>query len=584
MYRLLRHTFKFYGGGGRNTWRNLGQFASSENEFQGWNLLKLMDEQVQNCINHFGQSTKQENTEIDWDYWANKISHKEILSCVKNFYCEEVKKLDMLMTEKHIQKTEKETIGWDLFENQCIKSCEKSVDESNTVVQNAARALWISYNNPPINTIDPNDWLDSDDYWSAYVEKHNLYNPKQGVDDPESENEIQEKKSSWHSRVSKFNDRSDTPILFQYMEQLPSWEFYDIHRRAFLEHMTYYLIRTGNDYRFFPEIPPIEWLTNIEQLRYQFVSVAQRRRAHFQLENLERERALEMQPINFHADGEEHYQKFINNEVKNTEMFVARLMGNYMFLCHPFVPIQSTFSLLNVMSIDNGRGEIYSFGDDVNALFYLPVESYRFIPSPRIAFNSMMDYLTITGRRLNPAYATLLEIHADLVESRGEHWMQAPDESMAEAFVRRLGQETGELTNVFRAYADELAKRIDGRQRLLDLNAIYSKLRFIESISRLEQTLYRQLIFADGGTDGNLHTSESGMEQRASDLAHINSISSFPDLPPDLYVTDELCGHQITTPEVILNSLSQYQIQKDAMVGMIKSIIIHPMDPVVKSE
>ena len=35
---------------------------------------------------------------------------------------------------------------------------------------------------------------------------------------------------------------------------------------------------------------------------------------------------------------------------------------------------------------------------------------------------SLQDHLTMTGQRLNPAYATVFECFADILEQRGEHW------------------------------------------------------------------------------------------------------------------------------------------------------------------
>ena len=44
-------------------------------------------------------------------------------------------------------------------------------------------------------------------------------------------------KASWHSRMAKFNDRSDTPLLYNFVDTLPSWEYYDIHRQAPFTHL-----------------------------------------------------------------------------------------------------------------------------------------------------------------------------------------------------------------------------------------------------------------------------------------------------------------------------------------------------------
>lgn len=47
---------------------------------------------------------------------------------------------------------------------------------------------YISYNNPSVNTVSTSEWLDVDQYWQAFVEKHQYYHNHLDsyTEDPES--------------------------------------------------------------------------------------------------------------------------------------------------------------------------------------------------------------------------------------------------------------------------------------------------------------------------------------------------------------------------------------------------------------
>lgn len=69
-----------------------------------------------------------------------------------------------------------------------VSTAHRSVQASEEIVANGAKALYISYNNPPINTVSTQEWLDVDQYWQAFVEKHHYYHNHLdcATEDPES--------------------------------------------------------------------------------------------------------------------------------------------------------------------------------------------------------------------------------------------------------------------------------------------------------------------------------------------------------------------------------------------------------------
>ncbi|KAF8821349.1 hypothetical protein IE077_002127 [Cardiosporidium cionae] len=482
----------------RQAWHNLSAFTQTLTDANEWRALRNRDLVVQTVIDRYDPK-RVAFTEVQWKKWEDSISHQPIVKCLKNFYEHQLALIDSVLKEDHRQIVHSQIKGWTLFE-EAVKSCEKSVEKSEALVANGARALWVSYNNPPLWKIDTNEWVETDLYWQAYIEKHHFYNPNPTSDDPELPNEIEANKKTWHTKLNKFSDRSDTPLLYSYMEQLPSWEYYDIHRRAFLEHMAYFLIRTGEDFRFFPECPPWQWLTEIEDLRYRFLSVTQRRRAHFQLESEERQRALEVQPLDYAHHGEEFHLKWLQSETRSYEFLVGRLMGNFMFLTHPYIPIQTKMALQRAMLLDHGSGKLFSVGNDVNALFYLPSTWETHIttplPSPRQAFTALLDHLALSGKRMQPGYATLMDIHTELLEKRGSSWFTIPGESLADAFLRRLRIDDPSYF-VYEVYITELKERFSNATEinfLASSSEVHAQLMEIETHHKEEEMVYEKII------------------------------------------------------------------------------------------
>ena len=52
----------------------------------------------------------------------------------------------------------KQTEGWELFDAS-VTSCQKSVEKSEQILRNGARALWISFQNPPVSLLSQSEWF-----------------------------------------------------------------------------------------------------------------------------------------------------------------------------------------------------------------------------------------------------------------------------------------------------------------------------------------------------------------------------------------------------------------------------------------
>jgi hypothetical protein len=133
----------------------------------------------------------------------------------------------------------------------------------------------MSYNNPPISEVSTSEWLDVDQYWSAFVEKHHYYHDHLAsiVEDPESKEYDQKQEADlifkWNVFDGKHNDRYNNQLLYQ----RPSYEYYELYRGALIEHMIFYLTKTGGDSRTFPELLPHQWFCEIYNVRFNLYDV-----------------------------------------------------------------------------------------------------------------------------------------------------------------------------------------------------------------------------------------------------------------------------------------------------------------------
>ncbi|KAK1933079.1 hypothetical protein X943_002082 [Babesia divergens] len=458
---LLRctRTLRSGGEGSTNSWHGLGAFAAGGDAKQEacWTDLKNADFSVTSTI----ESANKQTEEVDWAKWEKLIAHKGILKHMKHTYTANMAAIEEAVERdgdfSHLENR------WELYEA-AQKNCRQATLAVKRIVEDGSKALWISQNNPPAWKVDTNEWLESDQYWQAFVEKHAMYSQSGDAPDPEAPAVVEANKASWHSKMVKFNERTDTPMLYDYMNHLPAWEFYDINRKQFFEHMTYFLLRTGDDFRHFPDVPSWQWLTHMEDLRYKEFAVMQRRKERRQLEKVAR-----FEPDDFGTGedqtGEEAQMAMINQEKSATELTLAKLMGNFCFLCDPLVPVQSRFQMQCILSKDkyaeHRKTQLLSLGDDVNALFVLPFNAAVDAPiaSPLECFHTMMEHYRLMGMRLNPSFAVRAENQVEIMQQRGPHWLKLKNETVMEAYLRRMRNDDP-LKADFEEYARELRERI----------------------------------------------------------------------------------------------------------------------------
>ncbi|GFE52990.1 hypothetical protein BaOVIS_003940 [Babesia ovis] len=459
------------------SWLKLGNYAANGDVEQEacWNDLKNTEFAVSNKV----QAAEGNQERVDWDKWEKLIAHKDILKHMKQTYDANMAMIERSAAEEgdvaHLEN------NWELYEA-ARQNCKQATRTVKKIIADGSKALWLSQNNPPAWKVDTNEvrcvisgitelqWLESDQYWQAFVEKHAMYSQSGDAPDPEAPAVVEANKAKWNTNMAKFNERTDTPMLYDYMHHLPAWEYYDINRKQFFEHMTYFLLRTGDDFRHFPDMPPWKWLTHIEDLRFKQFAVMQRRKEKRQVERVAR-----FEPDDF-GTGEEHtgeetQMAILNHEKHATELTLAKLMGNFAFLCDPLVPVQSRFQLQYILSKDkhaeHGQTRVLTFGDDVNALFVLPrnaaIEAPT--PSPLECFHNMMEHYRIMGMRINPTYATRTEHQNELIQQRGPNWLKLPQETVMEAYLRRMRRDDP-LRGEFEEYARELRERIAGAKEL----------------------------------------------------------------------------------------------------------------------
>lgn len=496
---------------GQTNWHNLGKFASGNSTGQEvhWNNLKSFDSAVSSLI----EGAKSEPEQIDFAAWEGRIAHTNILSHMKKNYTETMRVLDGALK----QRDDSLDRGWEEFER-VRSTCSEATEEANRIISDGIKTLWISQHNPPTWKVDVNEWLESDQYWQAFVEKHAMYSQSGNSNDPESPSEIEANKSKWNVNMFKFNERTDTPMLYDYMHHNPSWEYYDINRRQFFEHLEYFLLRTGEDFRNFPDVPSWKWLTHIEDLRFRLFAVEYSRKRFRQLSSVTR---FERTDLGAHEgeSEEEVNMGLLMQEKSDLETVVSKLLGGFGFLVDPLVPVENAFQLKYLLSKDGWhggsgkRGKLYSLGEDLPYYYYLP-SSYvghaganlvgtateppcstdnsqptsstsnnttgadtnskdnkdnanpgRLNLSPMDGFYSLMDYLSLNGVKVNPSYSTRLQLKCNVIHQRGPNWLKLPFERESDAFLRRLRYDDP-LKPMFKEYLQELEERLRGAREL----------------------------------------------------------------------------------------------------------------------
>ena len=433
-------------------------------------------------------------TEIEWDKWEELIEHKDLIKTLRGFHEQQMAILDKVAKSNHEEAIKSVTQGWEIFEA-AVEECKDAVRASEEIVRNGARALYISFHNPPVSHLTQSEWLDTDQYWQAFVEKHMYYSNYLNTltEDPESkeydqsvEADALRKWNTWDSRnVVKYNNK----LLYQ----RPSYEYYDLYRAPLIEHMIFYLAKTGGDARMFPELMPHQWMCEIYANRFEVVDVLQRRRRSMQENTLSRELPLEFTPHDLDHDGESYYEQWIQRENDITQLLVGRLMGNYMFLSEA-TPIQTEAALVRVLG-EAGEGKFFSLGDDVNAVFFKPTSCAAEI-DPLAAFNSWADHLRMTGRKMNPGYSQILTVFHRTLAGRKEglngRWFSAVGETQTDAFLRRLKADDP-ARQIYVDYVAELNERWANAKEI-SADKVLEAVKDKEAKYRLESDEYENLV------------------------------------------------------------------------------------------
>jgi hypothetical protein len=439
----------------RNAWHGLGNFASNDADAVAMRETRLADAKVASVL------AKAKSAEpIDWAAWKSQIVHSEVVDALKSFHETQTVMLDEAMKIDHKAAVEANTAGWELFEA-AVASCEKSVQASEKILGNGARALFISYNNPPINNVTNSEWIDADQYWAAFVEKHHYYHSHMqfSTEDPESKDYDAKQNAEIVKKWQSFDGKGQTRFNNKLLYQRPSREYYDLFRGVFVEHMIYYLTKTGGDARFFPETMPTAWFSDIYDYKHKLLGVLQRRKRTEHETSMKRVVWHEYMPHDMEHGADGYYAAMIQKENALVELQVGRLMGNFMFLSEA-VPVQTKTGLLKALALDGGKGTFYSLGSDVHCLFYKPASSTD--ASPTSAVNSLIDHMALTGKKFAPAYAEGLTCFASVLEGRkaglAGSWFALPGETQATAFMRRL-KKSDPAYKIYAAYVEEMTER-----------------------------------------------------------------------------------------------------------------------------
>jgi len=506
----------------RDRWHSLQEYALGEANQEEWRLLRHRDTAVSALVASHETPTKA----VDWASWEGRISNKEVFQCLKDFHTQQSQLLDAVLKEDHEASVKAQTGGWELFEAS-VKSCEKSVEKSETIMKNGARALWISFQNPPISLLTQSEWLDADQYWQAFVEKHQFYHNHlaSAVEDPESKEYDQKQKADLIKKWNLFDGKGTTRLNNKLLYQRPSYEYYEWLRGPLVEHMIFYLVKTGGDARFFPQNMPVQWFAEIYDIRFNIYNVLQRRLRDVHTKSLAREAHHDFHPHDLEHDGEAHFMKLIGRESSMTELIVGRLMGNYIFLSDGYVPVQTGSAFYRALQSDNGQGTFYSLGSDVHCLFYKPAGEVLPMPDPTECFTSLADYATMTGRPFQVGYAAALEAFTGVLASRKEglsgHWFTTPGESTSDAFMRRLKKSDPSYA-IYQLYASEHAERW-AEAKALSIEAAMKEMPEIERKYKLECAEYDNVLY---GVNEELSAAAKLEHEQLAKLAEVDKLQA----------------------------------------------------------
>merc|ERR1719265_1914947 len=477
----------------RDGWHNLQEYARGENA-ETFRVLRARDTEVASALAAGSQAPRT----INWSDWEGRIGHKEILTCLKDFHAQQSALLKSAGSQDHAASVQARTAGWDLFDAS-VQSCEKSVEKSQDILNNGARALWISYQNPPISLLSQSEWLDADQYWQAFVEKHHFYHNHLAcaVEDPESKEYDLKQVADLKSKWEKFDGRGTTRQNNKLLYQRPSFEYYDVYRGPLIEHMMFYLTKTGGDARFFPQNMPVQWFAEIYDVRFELYNVLQRRKRMVHEASGSREAFHDFHPDDLEHDGEAYFGKLIAKESAITELTAGRMMGNYILFSDAYIPVQTGTAFYRALQKDGAAGTFYALGSDVHCLFYKPAGETLETPDPTDCFQTLANHASMRGVKFEVGYAAATEAFTEVLESRkeglGGNWLTIPGESTAGAFMRRL-KTSDPAYEIYEAYVAEHTERWAGAQAL-SLDEATKLMPGIESKYELECAEYDNVVY-----------------------------------------------------------------------------------------
>jgi len=447
---------------------------------------------------------------------------------------------------------------------------------SQQILRNGARALWISFQNPPISLLSQTEWLDGDQYWQAFVEKHHFYHNHlaSAVEDPESKEYDAKQKADLQKRWETFDGRGTTRQNNKLLYQRPSFEYYDVMRGPLIEHMMFYLSKTGGDSRMFPETMPVQWYAEIYDIRFKIYNVLQRRKRLEHETSMARAVHHDFHPSDLEHDGEAFFSKLIAKESALTELTVGRLMGNYILFSDAYIPVQTGAAFYRALQADGGKGTFYSLGSDVHCLFYKPAGESLAMPDPKDCFHSLADHAGMTGRRFEVGYGAAFEAFTEVLESRkaglGGNWFTAPGESSKDAFMRRL-KRSDPAFGIFEVYGAEHAERWSGA-KALTLEAAMGEMPEIERKYALECEEYANVQF--GISEEFSATAKLEQEQLAK-LADVGSLQSQLDNGSLVAIEG---ADKVTNADALSASVEAFESGRDKAVDAVMATKLPALD------
>jgi len=264
-------------------------------------------------------------------------------------------------------------------------------------------------------------------------------------------------------------------------------------------------------------------------------------------------------------DGEGYWAKLIAKESGMTELTMGRLMGNYILFSDAYVPVQTGMSFYRAIQMDGAKGTFYSLGGDVHCLFYKPAGEALTTPDPKECFNSLADYVSMSGRRFEVGYAAALECFTDILETRkeglGGSWFTAPGESSADAFMRRL-KKSDPAYAIYETYAAEHSERWAGAKAMTVAEAM-KEMPEIERKYNLECSEYNNVLF---GVSEDLSAAAKLEQEQVAKLSDVGKLQGLLD--SSAYVAVE-AGAKVTDADALSKSIEEFDSQRDKAVDAI---------------